>query len=248
MYMIHNFSYCYLHKFEYSGWPLSILNPTYGWYRADSVGWNSTANLLYDISGNNNHANTGGNISLIVESGNGATAKLGYLRGGTSSTVLWPKGSIPFDFTICSVTRCVEGGKMRRILAGTLLSNWFHGHVGSLPGSVGQIRGIAYYGVRKTPIVYLGLWTHWLVMCGKNGGSTPNNILVDGVASGSSAGGVSNSSLCINANPLSASDWAFRELMIWNSSLSDADMVVASTALLKSLNDQVLIMMFLLIW
>ena len=155
--------------------------------------------------------------------------------GGTSSTVVWPTGSIPSNFTVCSVTRYVVGGIMNRILVGTPI-DWYHGHWNSK-------RGQAWYGVWNTnhKISVVGVLTDWLVMCGKNGGSIPNNILVDGNAVGiSNAGVVATSSLCINFYVSFSgenSDWAFRELMIWNTSLSDAEMVVASTALRISLNE-----------
>ena len=86
------------------------------------------------------------------------------------------------------------------------------------------------------------LSTNWLVMCGKNGGSVPNNILVDGIARGINPGGGGSSVLSINLfDTGNNGHWAFLELMIWNISLSDSDMLVVSTALQNSLHDQVCI-------
>ena len=120
---------------------------------------------------------------------------------------------------------------MQKILAAKTI-NWYHGHWDNK-------RGLAWYGNWKTDFENtVGVSTDWLVMCGKNRGSVPNNILVDGIASGNTAGGDGSSSLSINDHTFSPgenSDWAFRDLMIWNVSLSDADMVVASTALRISL-------------
>ena len=121
---------------------------------------------------------------------------------------------------------------MQRILAGRTI-DWHHGHWDSR-------RGLAWYDEWKTAFPSVGVLTDWLVMCGKNGGSVPNNILVDGIAAGFRDGGAGSSSLSINNHtfsPSENSDWAFRELMIWNTSLSDAEMVVASTALRISLNE-----------
>ena len=223
------FSFSVLSSF-YSVWPLSIPKPTYGWYRGDSKYWNSAANLLYDISGYGNHASTGSNIKLVVGNGDGAIVALQYLTGRPSSKVVWPKGSIPSSFTICSVTRYIAFGKMEKILAATNV-NWYHGHWS-------YNRGVAFYDWWKTIIVSVGGLTDWLVLCGKNGGSVPTNILVDGIAVGTWAGGTGSSSLSINAHlysPDENSNWAFRELMIWDTALSDMDMVVASTALRVSL-------------
>ena len=209
-------------------WPLSIPSPSYGWYRADSEYWNCSTNKLLDISGNGNYATTSSDIVLGTGSGNGATASIKYLTGGTSSTVVWPIGSIPITFTICSVTRYSDERHLGRILAGRTI-NWYHGHHLAA-------RGVAYYDGLKTDHISVGLLTDWLIMCGKNSGSIPYNILVDGVAVGVSEGGYGYLDLCINLDPaMEYSDWTFRELMIWNTALSDADMVIASTALRSSL-------------
>ena len=168
---------------------------------------------------------------LAAGSGNGSTTELQYLAGDTSSTVLWPTGSIPTEFTICSVTR-YTGGSMGRILTGKNI-NWFHGHWGSR-------RGVAYYEEWKTNFLNVGVLTDWLIMCGKNRGSKPYNILVDGVASGITDGGIGSDILAINRSPsFQNSDWAFREVMIWSTALSGEDMAIASTALRNSLHDQV---------
>ena len=192
---------------------------------------------MFDISGNLNHATTSGVISSYNSSGNGATIAVQYLEGDISSKVVWPIGSIPSAFTICSVTRYVTDGNMGRILAGKSI-DWLHGH----DGYEEPKRGVASYGGLKTSYVSVGVLTDWLVMCGNNGGRTPNNILVDGIGSGVSVGGTGSDFLSINMNPFSPeqnSDWAFRELMIWNTVLSETDMLVVSAALSDALHAQV---------
>ena len=209
----------------HSAWPLPIPNPSYGWYKAEFEYYNSNAKLLYDISGHGKHAITGGEILLV------AATDVKYLTGGTMSIVVWPTGSIPSLFTICSVTRYIKGGKMQKILA-ALTINWYHGFWNSK-------RGVAWYDGWSTTVVSVGVLTDWLVMCGKNGGSNPKNILVDGIAIGVKSGGIGSSSLCINSHlfsPSENSDWAFRELMVWDIVLTDADMVTASTHLLNTLH------------
>ena len=214
----------------FQAWPLpSIPSPSYGWYRADSLYWNSTVDLLYDISGHGKHAITNG-VSLDSGIGDGANIIVNYLAGDTSSTVLWPIGSIPSVFTMCSITRCRDWNNCKRVLASRTI-DWLHGHFTSK-------RGVAYYGSDNwmTSSDSVGILTDWLVICGKNGGIIPNNILVDGIIAGSRNGGTGSSVLSININPVNEnSNWAFRELMIWDTSLSDADMVDASTALRISL-------------
>ena len=223
-------------------WLYFAPRPTYGWYRADSLYWSSSTQLLYDISGRGNHASTnGGGISLAEEIGYGATTGVRYLTGGTSSTVTWPTGSIPSAFTICSVTRYVVGGKRKRILAATDI-DWYHGHHDSK-------RGVAFYGNLNTNGLSKGKnITDWLVICGKNGDSVPNNILVDGEAAGERVGGTGSAILSINVNLNEKnSNWAFRELMIWNTALSDTQMSSVSKSLISSLNNLVSCCMFCIV-
>ena len=195
---------------------------------------------MYDISGHFNHAQTNGFISLFTATGNGATVEVSYLEGNSETTVLWPIGSIPPAFTICSITRYVNQGKMRYILAGKD-GYWIHGHY--FLNEMESIRGLAVYKGLKTSMLSVGVVTDWLVLCGKNGGSIPNNILVDGIAAGVTNGGEGNDYLGINLPLYDSGDWAFRELMIWNTALSDEEMRIASNSLWTSLHGQVCILM-----
>ncbi len=77
----------------------------------------------------------------------------------------------------------------------------------------------------------------WLVCCGKNSGSTPNNILMDGVAKGTATGGIGNRQLSINyGGTPERSDWEFSECLIWDSALSDANMLAVSQLLSNHLS------------
>ena len=121
---------------------------------------------------------------------------------------------------------------MGRILTGKK-KDWLHGYY---VDSRGPKRGVAYYVDWRTNQVSVGVLTDWLIMCGKNGGFRPNNILVDGVASGINDGGIGSDTLTINLwRYIENSDWAFREVMIWDTALSDTEMADASTALRVSL-------------
>ena len=56
-------------------------------------------------------------------------------------------------------------------------------------------------------------------MCGKNSGTTPNNILADGYPVGSTVqGSVTVDTMCVNCNS-EKSDFQFSQLMIWNQAL-----------------------------
>ena len=185
----------------------------WGAYFADD--WSGTT--LLDSSGNQRHATTSGTITKTTGSGNGATGAITYISGGTSATVSWPSGSIPTNFTILSLTR-YNGGTRRRILNGNT-GNWLHGHWSSG-------RGVAHYEFFVTPGTSIGNLDDWVCTIGKNGGTTPNNILVDGVGRGNATGGTGGQDLRINLGSFGeTSDWALCCVIIYDSILTDAHMI-----------------------
>jgi hypothetical protein len=180
--------------------------------------WSGTT--LLDSSGNGRHATTTGTITKITGSGNGASGLITYIYGGTGATISWPSGSIPANFTILSLSRYTATGIKRRIFTGEN-GNWLHGHHNGN-------RGVAFYeGWKTIDNVSVGIIDDWLCCIGKNGGTTSNNILVDGVPKGTAIGGSGNNSLRINSgiNVGESSDWALSAVIIYDSHLSDAYMV-----------------------
>ena len=199
--------------------------PPWGIY--DATMWNSSTNTLPELRGNGRNVTSGGTITFGTASGNGSTASISYVAGGTGSTLTWPSGSIPTNYTICTISRYISGGTNRRIVQSTGTLNWLHGHWNGL-------RGVVYYGDAvgwmTQSSTSVGTLTNWLVTCGKNGGTLPNNILIDGVASGTNNGGVGNAQLCINV-PYEQSDWQFSYAIIWDQTLTDSELVSVSNAL-----------------
>ena len=192
------------------------------WGIYDANNWNSSTNILPEARGNGRTVTTTGTVTKGSGSGNGAAGSIAYLTGNTASTFTWPAGSIPTNFTICSITR-YNGGTNGRILNGS--TNWLHGHWN------GQ-RGVCHYDAWKTGSTNIGTQQNWLVCCGNNGGAIPNNILIDGVASGTATGGTGNIPLYINAGgSVEPSDFQFSYLMIWDQVLTDAEALTVSTAL-----------------
>ncbi len=59
---------------------------------------------------------------------------------------------------------------------------------------------------------------NWVCVVGKNVGSNPGSILVDGSANGVNSNGTGNFTLGINNGiyPAEYSDWAFNCVMIWD--------------------------------
>ena len=184
---------------------------------------------LSDILGNGANDATTNGVWFGNATGNGAAASVAYLQGGTSNTIVWPQGSIPATFTVCSLTR-YAGVNKNRILTSTT-GNWLQGHQSGA-------RGRTYYQSSwQTSLSSYGLSSaDWTVLCGKNSGTTPNNILVDGYPWGTAVTGPETvDTMVINAFTSEQSDFQFSQLMIWNQALSDADMLTASGYLMSYL-------------
>jgi len=207
----------------------------WGTYFAED--WSGTT--LLDSSGNGRHATTSG-VTKIVGSGNGATGNITYLTGTTTSTITWPSGSIPSTFTIASLTRYNYSSNQVRVLQATGI-NWLHGHINGY-------KGATYYGNGFKSIGTTTNATNWVCTIGKNSGSIPTNILNDGIPSGVESGGNGNSALTINNSTFggsgSRSDFSFSFVMIWDTALTNDQMLLLNTYVEKykqnvvSLKDQ----------
>jgi len=244
------------------------------WAQYSAAGWNAQTKVLTDESGNGrNTVNTGqqGGIQSLSMREGGATNAIPFLRGSTTDRLDFPDGSIPLTFTICSLTKYAgtSQSEQGRILT-ALNSEWWHGHY--------QLqRGVAKYASRtimssdgltkiadpvwNTPTDGLSVNTNWLVMCSKNGGVVPYNVLADSQSIGTSTRSDGNVSewygatladktqnmmrdrtkqMCINCNANQKSAWDLAQLMIWDSHLTDSEMQTVSTELQKfvTLNTQ----------
>ena len=189
----------------------------------------NTSTTLYDFTGNGRNATMSG-ITNSIGKTNGATAIIPYITGSTSSTIVWPSGSVPTTFTICSITSYVQGGINGRIFDGQGL-NWLHGHWS------GRV-GLALYNQWMTQTSgnspNVSSSTNWLVFCGTNTGTTPNNILVNGVGNGTLTGGQGNLKLTINAGIYSSSEsstFAFQTVLIWDVGLTETQKLQVSNLL-----------------
>jgi len=214
--------------FQVSGYQAVIkLNAPWGLYFAED--WSGT--ILPDSSGNNRNAITSGTITKTTASGNGATGSITYISGGVSTNISWPSGSIPTNFTILSLTRYTSGGAKKRILQGQS-KNWLHGH---WEGN----RGVCFYEGWKTTDNNKTTLDNWLCFIGKNGGTTRNNILVDGISAGTNNGGDGNDELRINlgANGGEKSDWALGCVMIWDRHLLNDEMLELSKIIQSNLTN-----------
>ena len=168
-------------------WPYSSKVPApWGWYNAQL--FNAATNTLPDATGNGNDAYTSGNVQYGSGSSNGAAAYVFYITGDTTGTVSWPTGSIETTFTICSVSRYIQNaGANFRILQGKS-TNWVHGHWSNHRG-VGSYGGtwLTALDSNRYP-VSVNILTNWLIMCSKNSGTYPKNVLIDGITAGVTSG------------------------------------------------------------
>ena len=204
-----------------------LKNIPWGAYFAEDYVVGST--ILPDSSGNGRHATTSANITKTTASGNGATGAITYISGGVNSTITWPEGSIPSGFTILSLTRFT--GSYRFQILKDKNSNSYYGHNIS--------RGVFQYTNRQiTSINGFGIINNWLYSTFKSYGTSPNNIIADGISRSVDNGGVYDpGQLFINNNSSVASDWAFGCVVIWDKLLSDADMLELNVILQNNLRD-----------
>jgi hypothetical protein len=128
-------------------------------------------------------------------------------------------------------------------------SNFLHGHWNNN-------RGVAYYEKWLTNNKGIPFnngdgntsdddMTKWLVMCGKNdnnSGSKNNDIIVDGISKGTGTNGEGgqnslNINLTNNSYIAENSDFAFNQLIVFDTVLSDDEMKIVSDYLQKYLRD-----------
>ena len=88
---------------------------------------------------------------------------IAYLSGDSEAAILFAEGSIPYQFSICSLSR-YTGDQKHAILQAHHShtgAEWFHGH------SNGNA-GVVYYGLYKT-LPKSSLPVHdWVVVCSQN--------------------------------------------------------------------------------
>ena len=213
-------------------------------------GWQKTVPGRWDDeSGFERHSlKSAGAISLKTDAGNGAGGTVAYLTAGTDGSIVFGEGSIPQEFTICSLSRYAGNAKNKIIakvdVKGDCMTNdigaecWFHGHEENKVG-------VAYYNQWKTPTTSFlpgDKITDWIVMCGQNkvmGVQLANGMertVHHSYTAPGHGGGDGGLQLAINGhNGLQNSDWALHGLTIWDRHLSRHEITAASNAYLKLL-------------
>jgi hypothetical protein len=199
-------------------------------------------NKLLDIFNRSNRdAVITGPIIKASAGGFGAAANnINYISGNTSTVIEWAPNSIPYNSTICSITRYTGSTNNKRILTArnaTPENDWIHGHQS---GKRGIVFHNSEYMVDNT-LQITGSVNDWVVTCATTGGSAPNNVYINGVASGIRSGGIGTLQLAINKidsqNIISeSSDFALSYIIIWDTALSNTALKIISDNLLNYLS------------
>jgi hypothetical protein len=206
----------------------SLITKKRPWGKYSPSSYNN--NLWNDESLNNRHATCVGIVPKITV-GNGASAALGIncLSGTIASSIVFPFGSIPANYTICVVSRYSGTVNRQRILTDVGSTNLVLGHY----GYYGAERGTIYdngFKLRGSDINN----TNWLSLCVIRGTSVPipYNVLVDNVAVGlSQITNTSFGSLGVNTSTYGEkSDFEICHVLIWDYALSSSELFLVSNA------------------
>ena len=234
------------------------------WAHYSGENWNSQTQVLSDVSGNNRNTktSTGTRANIAVQTGRdrGSPNDIPFLRGTSTDQLYFADNSVPQSFTICSVTRYASTtGNQQRILT-TTSPTWWHGHYNGQRGVarfasktiLGSTGTVIASPVSNTADANIEPTGNWVVMCSKNGGVVPDNVLIDGVKSGTSTRSDGNAyewpgetqqdqinnmeagrtkNLCINCYAGQTSDWDLAQLIIWDMHLTDTEMQTVSNEL-----------------
>jgi len=204
---------------------------------SDAADWNTVTQRFDSKCGmqtcaGNTGARNAGIVTTGTIAGHGAGAPVFFVGGTVDTQMQWGAGSIPADFTICSVTR--YSGPRKVILltcdhnpAGN--ADWYHGHFLGRAGS-------NYYGsdYHKNLGFSVANVDNWVTMCGRNLlASGRDGIIVNDIVRASALGGDGNCALGINFRD--ESDWQLSKLYIWDYHLSDVDFAMASSLIYAAL-------------
>ena len=176
-----------------------------GWYTASS--WTGTQ--WTDLSGAGNHAVT---VTGTIQTNSTGLNGHPYLFGGTTAGIRFPAAILPAVYTLFHVTKH-NGATRGRIFDGQS-SNW-------LSGFHGQGSGLAYHNAFITPWVDVH-GTNWVVSSDQNALYRSNRVDRTIAAPGTP----SSVQISLNygvAQASEPSDWACAEVIVYNRTLSTAE-------------------------
>jgi hypothetical protein len=216
--------------------PLStLLAAKPAWAIYDAKNFNSATQQLIDSSTNGRHATCTG-CTLFSASGDGATAFIPNVIGSGTSSILFPVGSIPPNFTMFALSRYLDSGG-KRILSGTgengPLGNFILGHFSQ---QFPQVYNYSQFLASRntTPM------TNFCNIGFSSASTSPNNVIFNGVGIGTGnrdSTGVVNARLCVNlfqpfgtGQIIEQSRFALSQLIIWDRELTTDEMKIVSAS------------------
>merc|ERR1712137_484532 len=160
--------------------------------------------------------------------GNMSPSPLQFVRGGVNDGIMFPHGSIPLYFTMCTLSRYDGPTKQRIFDASNSGSNWLHAHWNGNTG-------VVHYGPSgwKTSSSSPTPVDGWVVVCTSNAAGSP--VYVNGQDLGvGNVAGPGNRRLTINAGRYVSerSDWAVADVLIYRTQLSASQMQQVSAFLI----------------
>jgi hypothetical protein len=200
----------------------------------------SEDNKLLDLfNRTNRNAVITGPLIKASAKGFGATNNIDYISGNTNTVVEWGQNSIPYNSTICSITRYTGNTNNKRILTARNAipaNDWIHGHQSGKRGIV--LHNDQY--ITDNTLQIAGDINDWVVTCASSGGTVPGNVYINGVAAGVKSGGIGALQLAINkidsTNIISeSSDFALSYVIIWDTILSNDVLKIVSDNLVNYL-------------
>ena len=202
-----------------------------------------TVNSISDVFGRFSSTTTINGTNPIIETEydmyNNVIGK--YLKGTTNTTILFPKGTIPQNYTICCVTKYVPRGATERIITADIF-NYLIGHWASREGTVFNQNSPNNWirSVQEDINVNKASSRRWLVTCIKSGGNGTNNLIINGVKyPGDGGNGYDPARMTINGCTLytnEKSDFGVKYIFIWNKVLSDDKLQIISDNLNAMVN------------
>lgn len=207
---------------------LLISNPPWGRYLAKD--WDPITQKLYEASRNGRDAITT-NVQSKVCIGNGIVApNLVCLYGSITSTIIWPLGSLPPQFTICTLARYTATGAKRRIFQGKTV-NWLHGFY-----NAGNRRSNFYNNMFTFDEASYSI-SDWCIDCATNNIGTPNYTILNNVRKPTfpipTRPYFAPDAIAINSSSSNNefSDFEFGQLIIWDRQLTLPELEIISNGI-----------------
>jgi hypothetical protein len=200
-----------------------LLRNTPVWARYGAEAWVAATNTLPNLGGvANRDATTSGVALNSTPAANGAIAGIPYLAGAATASIIFPVGSYPATYTVCSVSR--QSGPNNHAVIQGLTASYLHGWWE-------EYRGIVFQGNWKTSTTGVGTYANWLNMCHSRNSLFVDNVKRNDVVNSFATG--NGGALTINGAgaPHAPGGFEFSQLLVWDFALSDAQLAVVGSAL-----------------